>query len=277
MIVTSTRNAQDRWIKDHGIGQQRPPEKSSGEISPKPRGRKHRVHSVEDAYQHDEVLADFLAALHRRPSRSAARKEEVRGNKPEHFSKVEGTAPAQKEEIKFKSEQEEQDEDQPTSIEQEFLDSATDDDAVAISCLQHLSRAIPKIEPPEKIVDDLHSQSLHNRRTRVPMACTRCKMAHTRCDTKRPCGRCVRRGVADSCVDAIPKRRGRKRSDDMEAPLGRSIRPRMDFSSSSSKSSSPKQEYADESPTSYSPPHSWSSRSSAPDEPFRRPRTNSGY
>merc|ERR1711871_1505938 len=112
------------------------------------------------------------------------------------------------------------------SSERSLYDIATDDDAMAISCLQHLSRSIPKLIPERPPADNSVS-SAQNRRTRVPMACTRCKMAHTRCDTKRPCGRCVRRGVADSCVDAIPKRRGRKRSDDLEAPLGRSIRPRV--------------------------------------------------
>ncbi len=45
-------------------------------------------------------------------------------------------------------------------------------------------------------------------RIRVKMACTNCKLAKARCDNGRPCSRCVKRGCADSCVDAIPKRRG---------------------------------------------------------------------
>jgi hypothetical protein len=84
--------------------------------------------------------------------------------------------------------------------------NVTSADAVAISCLESLMRLSPKL--PQI------SRADSEKKTRVPMACTRCKMSHTRCDTKRPCGRCVRRGEADSCVDAIPKRRGRKRSED---------------------------------------------------------------
>ena len=133
-----------------------------------------------------------------------------------------------------------------TSKKQEYarrlsLDESTegDDDALAISCLQLLCQAVPKLEPTrqssekatsfrESRADSPTLLSSDDRRSRVPMACTRCKTAHTRCDTKRPCGRCVRRGVADSCVDAIPKRRGRKRSEDsnteVPAPPNKSAR-----------------------------------------------------
>ncbi|GAB5360631.1 hypothetical protein AAMO2058_000643600 [Amorphochlora amoebiformis] len=106
--------------------------------------------------------------------------------------------------------------------------TANMDDLVAICCLQDLSRSLPK-EETEESPPEFHERSVKpqpppidiperstspNRRSRVPMACTRCKLAHTRCDTKRPCGRCVRRG--DVCVDAVPKRRGRKRSEDSD-------------------------------------------------------------
>ncbi|GAB5367054.1 hypothetical protein AAMO2058_001197000 [Amorphochlora amoebiformis] len=50
------------------------------------------------------------------------------------------------------------------------------------------------------------------RKNRVKTACTNCKTSKSRCDTGRPCDRCVKRGVAHTCIDAIPKRRGRKRS-----------------------------------------------------------------
>jgi len=49
-------------------------------------------------------------------------------------------------------------------------------------------------------------------RKRVKNACTNCKVAKTRCDMQRPCGRCKRRGQEACCVDTVHKRRGRKRS-----------------------------------------------------------------
>jgi hypothetical protein len=54
-------------------------------------------------------------------------------------------------------------------------------------------------------------------RSRVKTACTNCKLAKARCDNGRPCSRCVKRGCQSTCVDAVPKRRGRKRVCDMEA------------------------------------------------------------
>mmetsp|Transcript_12461 Transcript_12461/g.14770 ORF Transcript_12461/g.14770 Transcript_12461/m.14770 type:complete len:369 (-) Transcript_12461:333-1439(-) len=51
-------------------------------------------------------------------------------------------------------------------------------------------------------------------RNRVKTACTNCKLAKARCDNGRPCSRCVKRGCQDTCIDAIPKRRGRKRNQD---------------------------------------------------------------
>eukprot|EP00471_Norrisiella_sphaerica_P005077 CAMPEP_0184487382 /NCGR_PEP_ID=MMETSP0113_2-20130426/9953_1 /TAXON_ID=91329 /ORGANISM="Norrisiella sphaerica, Strain BC52" /LENGTH=373 /DNA_ID=CAMNT_0026869673 /DNA_START=54 /DNA_END=1175 /DNA_ORIENTATION=- len=61
-------------------------------------------------------------------------------------------------------------------------------------------------------------------RIRVKTACTNCKLAKARCDNGRPCSRCIKRGCQETCVDAVPKRRGRKRnheakeeySDDIE-------------------------------------------------------------
>jgi len=225
---------------------------------------KRQLQQIEDAYQHDEVLADFLASLHRRPSKAAQTKAEERrtGRKSTRQSKAPPTFDTQEPATTAKKEYE-------TPTEQNFLDTATDDDAVAISCLQHLSRAIPKLER-EKSSDDMLNSS--HRRTRVPMACTRCKMAHTRCDTKRPCGRCVRRGVADTCVDAIPKRRGRKRSEEMEVPMGRSCRARVSVTKANSESSESAEAYG-ESPGSDCGSNSWMSNESTLDEDQYRRRS----
>mmetsp|Transcript_18034 Transcript_18034/g.27031 ORF Transcript_18034/g.27031 Transcript_18034/m.27031 type:complete len:255 (+) Transcript_18034:95-859(+) len=110
----------------------------------------------------------------------------------------------------------------------ETISGADMDDLVAICCLQSLSNSPPKeetiahtsinslasVRKTQRVLRQQEDTS-PTRRSRVPMACTRCKLAHTRCDTKRPCSRCVRRG--DICIDAVPKRRGRKRTEDTVA------------------------------------------------------------
>eukprot|EP01114_Cavostelium_apophysatum_P016887 TRINITY_DN4896_c0_g1_i1.p1 TRINITY_DN4896_c0_g1~~TRINITY_DN4896_c0_g1_i1.p1 ORF type:complete len:325 (+),score=34.06 TRINITY_DN4896_c0_g1_i1:87-1061(+) len=41
-------------------------------------------------------------------------------------------------------------------------------------------------------------------------ACVYCQKSHASCDSTRPCKRCVERGITDLCIDATPKKRGRK-------------------------------------------------------------------
>ncbi|KAJ1962037.1 hypothetical protein IWQ62_003657 [Dispira parvispora] len=43
----------------------------------------------------------------------------------------------------------------------------------------------------------------------VPKACINCRQSKVACETRRPCQRCVRMNKADTCVDAVSKRRGR--------------------------------------------------------------------
>ncbi|KAJ3473422.1 hypothetical protein NLI96_g13008 [Meripilus lineatus] len=45
------------------------------------------------------------------------------------------------------------------------------------------------------------------KRKQVKMACTNCASACKRCDDARPCERCQKYGIADSCVDGIRKER----------------------------------------------------------------------
>ncbi|KAI8831479.1 hypothetical protein BJ741DRAFT_318568 [Chytriomyces cf. hyalinus JEL632] len=45
------------------------------------------------------------------------------------------------------------------------------------------------------------------KRSQVKNACTTCKKACKKCDTQRPCPRCVRLGVDASCVDSVRARR----------------------------------------------------------------------
>ncbi|VUC24814.1 unnamed protein product [Clonostachys rosea] len=52
----------------------------------------------------------------------------------------------------------------------------------------------------------------------VASACVPCKKAHLRCDSQRPCSRCISNGKEDSCHDVVHKKRGRPRlRDDREA------------------------------------------------------------
>jgi hypothetical protein len=46
-------------------------------------------------------------------------------------------------------------------------------------------------------------------RTVVSIACVHCKKAHLACDDERPCRRCTRLGRGDTCIDHVPKKRGR--------------------------------------------------------------------
>lgn len=41
---------------------------------------------------------------------------------------------------------------------------------------------------------------------KVSIACVHCAKSHVTCDDQRPCGRCVRKSLQDSCVDAPRKR-----------------------------------------------------------------------
>jgi PAS domain-containing protein len=43
--------------------------------------------------------------------------------------------------------------------------------------------------------------------TKVARACVHCKNAHITCEEKRPCTRCIKKGLQDSCVDAPRKAR----------------------------------------------------------------------
>ncbi|KAJ3174652.1 hypothetical protein HDU87_007024 [Geranomyces variabilis] len=56
--------------------------------------------------------------------------------------------------------------------------------------------------PPARAFADVRKES---KRRKVCQACILCRKAHMSCDEVRPCGRCVRRGVAHLCLDAPKK------------------------------------------------------------------------
>lgn len=47
--------------------------------------------------------------------------------------------------------------------------------------------------------------------TKTAKACGACRLAHTACDSKRPCSRCVSLGKPEHCTDVTMKKRGRPR------------------------------------------------------------------
>ncbi len=51
-----------------------------------------------------------------------------------------------------------------------------------------------------------------NKRKQVKNACTNCQKACKKCDDQRPCTRCVKYGIEDSCVNSQRKERKRKDS-----------------------------------------------------------------
>jgi len=50
----------------------------------------------------------------------------------------------------------------------------------------------------------------------VSRACTNCRKAHTKCDEQKPCSRCVRLGLSDTCHMAELQKRGRKRKTEQQ-------------------------------------------------------------
>eukprot|EP00466_Bigelowiella_natans_P021187 jgi/Bigna1/145111/aug1.95_g19819 len=76
----------------------------------------------------------------------------------------------------------------------------------------------PSTMPPSSL-------SSKSSKKRARNACVACKRAKTRCDTKRPCSRCVKRGMGDKCVDSVSKGSkgpgvGKRRGGDiLTAPL----------------------------------------------------------
>ena len=50
------------------------------------------------------------------------------------------------------------------------------------------------------------TQNRPSRRKKASRACYHCQKAHLTCDDSRPCQRCIRKGLADQCVDGFRKK-----------------------------------------------------------------------
>ncbi|ORE11158.1 hypothetical protein BCV72DRAFT_198365 [Rhizopus microsporus var. microsporus] len=47
---------------------------------------------------------------------------------------------------------------------------------------------------------------MENKRKKTTRACLHCQKAHLTCDESRPCERCIKRDLADTCIDSVRKR-----------------------------------------------------------------------
>ncbi|CEJ02997.1 Putative Transcription activator of gluconeogenesis ERT1 [Rhizopus microsporus] len=50
------------------------------------------------------------------------------------------------------------------------------------------------------------NMSMENKRKKTTRACLHCQKAHLTCDESRPCERCIKRDLADTCIDSVRKR-----------------------------------------------------------------------
>ena len=50
------------------------------------------------------------------------------------------------------------------------------------------------------------TQNRNAKRKKASRACYHCQKAHLTCDDSRPCQRCIRKGLADQCVDGFRKK-----------------------------------------------------------------------
>ncbi|RPD82282.1 hypothetical protein L226DRAFT_564876 [Lentinus tigrinus ALCF2SS1-7] len=93
-------------------------------------------------------------------------------------------------------------------------------DYICVPALVHRSQlavfATPVMNPtvaasPNPSVDSAASTSPMQRKSRgVKIACTNCRTANKKCDEGRPCGRCMKLGMSDSCISAERKQRTRR-------------------------------------------------------------------
>ncbi|KAL3229090.1 Transcription activator of gluconeogenesis ERT1 [Nakaseomyces bracarensis] len=70
-------------------------------------------------------------------------------------------------------------------------------------------RATPVVAAQESTNTDKNSQQsrkrTHKKNTNV--ACVNCSRNHASCESKRPCTRCIKKGIANTCIDAPRKKR----------------------------------------------------------------------
>ena len=91
----------------------------------------------------------------------------------------------------------------------------------------HAHAHAPQPEPPSSPVSLGSAPTRQvSKRKQVKNACVNCQRACKKCDDVRPCTRCVKYGIADSCIDSQRKERSRKsisHGAPLEAPTARPL------------------------------------------------------
>ncbi|WVW78558.1 hypothetical protein I302_100514 [Kwoniella bestiolae CBS 10118] len=69
-------------------------------------------------------------------------------------------------------------------------------------------RGRPKGKGKAKVKEEAYSAGSgeHKARKKVAKACLACQKSHLTCDEQRPCTRCVKKGMADQCVEGVRKK-----------------------------------------------------------------------
>lgn len=80
--------------------------------------------------------------------------------------------------------------------------------------------ALPAISDPNFRLDNSEAKASGRplRRKKASRACSHCQKAHLTCDDSRPCQRCVRKGLAEQCVDGFRKKAKYLLEEDEIAP-----------------------------------------------------------
>ncbi|WWC67863.1 uncharacterized protein I206_101780 [Kwoniella pini CBS 10737] len=82
--------------------------------------------------------------------------------------------------------------------------------SASLSGVTSSGRGRPKGKGKAKIKDEnMHAGAgiiEHKARKKVAKACLACQKSHLTCDEQRPCTRCVKKGMADQCVEGVRKK-----------------------------------------------------------------------
>lgn len=63
------------------------------------------------------------------------------------------------------------------------------------------------------------SHTIKKKRKNTNVACVNCSRNHSSCEQKRPCSRCIKKGIANTCVDA-PRKKKNTQKESILCPSG---------------------------------------------------------
>ncbi|VDC01557.1 unnamed protein product [Peniophora sp. CBMAI 1063] len=153
---------------------------------------------------------------------------------------------------------------------------------------QGLVYAYPPPPPPPfgypSLYPSASQQAIPRKRQQVKTACTNCAAACKKCEEARPCDRCVKYNIADTCVSAVRKERKKgvkrgpykkKEKDATEPKATETGSPTQSAAPVRSGSPAPASNGEVHSPSKYSPPPAFSS--GVPPSPHYFPQAPEGH